>query len=392
MHPALRIGSRVRGLCGGQPWMALSLPSVLARRILYHATVYFQRRRLDQTMLKGICFFVALLAHTLCQGEEMPAPDQTCEQEGRVTLGGMQYWTDHLVCHGWRIQRHVKFGQFRLLKPSNRVAQTGTYESCRQAFDAVCRQRDFPPISSTVLVSVHGLGRTRNSMSPIGNYVAEGGDFGWINFGYASTRSEITSNAQSLRNALDELALLKREQDARLQSTDSSECGIRFHFIAHSLGNIIIRKVLSDMERDAAKQSQVAWQVGRIVMLGPPNQGSAMANLLQKSNAFRWIAGSSGKDLGAEWRKLDTRLITPACEFAIIAGGKGDEKGYNPLLAGDDDLIVRVEETKLSGAADFAVIPSVHTFLMDRDESKEMALRFLQKGFLTTAVERKRLP
>ena len=343
-------------------------------------------------MLNGICFTIPLLVAMFGQVEETPDPNLKREEKGRATLGGTQYWTDHLVCHDWRIQRNVKFGQFRLLKPTNRVAQTGTYENCRQAFDWVRGQPDFPPIPATVLVSVHGLGRTRNSMSAIGKYVSEKGDYGWINFGYASTRTEITDNAQGLRNVLDELASLKREQDAKVESTDESQRGIEFHFIAHSLGNIIIRSVLSERQRNDPGRQRTAWRVGRIVMLAPPNQGSAMANLLKKSNAFRLIAGSSGKDLGAEWDELRDRLIIPKCEFAIIAGGKSDKKGLNPLLTGDDDLIVRVEETKLSGAADFAVIPSVHTYLMDRSESKEMALRFFQMGFLKTADERKRIP
>jgi hypothetical protein len=219
------------------------------------------------------------------------------------------------VCHDWQIQRNVAFGQFRLLKPTNRVAQTGTYEDCRQAFDSVRVQLDFPPIPATVLVSVHGLGRTRNSMSAIGKYVSEKGDFDWINFGYASTRSTITDSARALRNALNELALLKREQDA-VESPAHSQCGIEFHFIAHSLGNIIIRCLLSDIERDDPDRQRLGWRVGRIVMLGSPNQGSALANLMKKSLVFRLLAGSSGKDLGAEWDDLEERLFTPKFEFA----------------------------------------------------------------------------
>lgn len=341
-------------------------------------------------MFSSICRILPLLVAIFCQVEETGDPGLTGEDKGRATLGGMQYWTDHLVCHEWRIQRHVKFGQFRLLKPSNRVAQTGTYETCRQTFDLVRRQPDFPPIPATVLVSVHGLGRTRNSMSAIGKYVSEKGGFGWINFGYASTRAEIAENARALRTALDELASLKREQDAHAESTDDS--GIRFHFLAHSLGNIIIRRMLSDIERDDPNRLRTAWRVGRMVMLGPPNQGSAMANLLKNSHTFRLLAGSSGQDLGAEWDALRDRLITPQVEFAIIAGGRSDDQGYNLLLTGDDDLIVRVEETRLSGAADFAVIPSVHTYLMDRSESKEMALRFFQQGYLKAADERNPIP
>ena len=339
---------------------------------------------------------VALLVVLLGQVEIVP--DSTLKQQPmeRATLGGTQYWTDHLVCHGWRIQRNVKFGQFRLLRPNNRVAANGTYTNCRQAFESVWRQPDFPPIPATVLVTVHGLGRTRNSMSEIGEYVSEQCDFGWVNFGYASTRTEISDQARALRQVLDELALFKHGPNAKSQSEidekDDKQDGLEIHFIGHSLGNIVIRKMLYDVAQDDAGQQLTAWRVGRMVMLGPPNQGSAMANLLKKSHAFRLIAGSSGQALGAEWDEWQDRLVIPEFEFAIIAGGKGDEKGYNPLLAGDDDLIVRVEETRLSGAADFAVVPSVHTYLMDHRESQEMARRFLQEGFLKSAAERKRIP
>lgn len=343
-------------------------------------------------MFNGICYTVFLLVAMFGQVVETSGRILKREKMGRPTLGGMQYWTDHMVCHGWRIQRNVKFGQFRLLKPSNQVSQTGTYENCREAFDSVRRQPEFPPIPTTVLVSVHGLGRTRNSMSAIGKYVSGKGDFGWINFGYASTRDGIANHSRAIQNVLDELALFKTEQDAKAPPTDDKRDGIEFHFIAHSLGNIVIRNMLSDIERKDADQPQAAWRVGRMVMLGPPNHGSAMANLLRKSNAFRLIAGSSGKELGADWDELQKRLVTPKFEFAIVAGGKGDERGYNPLLTGDDDLIVRVQETKLSGAADFAVTPSIHTYLMDRPEPKEMALRFLQMGFLKSADQRTRIP
>ena len=337
-------------------------------------------------------YTVTLLVAILGQVNKAPDPNLKQQPMERATLGGTQYWTDYLVCHGWRIQRNVKFGQFRLLKPTNRVAGTGNYENCRQAFLAACHQPDFPPIPSTVLVSVHGLGRTRNSMSAMGKFVSEKNNYGWINFGYASTRTEISDQARALRHTLDELTSLKQQQDAKSAATVGEQTGIEFHFVAHSLGNIVIRKMLYDVARADGDRQRRAWRVGRMVMLGPPNQGSAMANLLKKSHTFRLIAGSSGQDLGAEWDQLQDRLITPTFEFAIIAGGKGDEKGYNPLLDGDDDLIVRVEETKLSGAADFAVVPAVHTVLMDNAKAQEMVQRFLQTGFLKTAEERNRIP
>lgn len=316
-----------------------------------------------------------------------PAPSEE-ENVGRLTLGGTQFWTDQMVCHGWRIQKNIQFGQHRLLKPTNRVATTGTYEDCRQAFLDVFRQSEFPRIPSTVVVTIHGLGRTRKSMEPIGEYTSEKGDFGWINFGYASTRAEIADNAGALLAALNGLASLRSEQsraNAIAPSGNRDNGPIRFHFVGHSLGNILVRRVLHETHRTDRADN---WRVGRIVMLGPPNQGSAMAHLLNKSRLFKLMAGTSGKDLGVRWNLLQGRLATPACEFAIIAGGKSDKKGYSPLLPGDDDLVVRVEETKLSGAADFAVVPSIHTYLMQRTEVMQMALRFLTTGALRAGGER----
>ncbi len=343
-------------------------------------------------MLNGLRFSTIVLVFMCGQVEETPDPKLHQEQMGRATLGGLQYWTDHFVCHDWRIQHHVKFKQFRLLKPTNRVALEGGYDECRQAFDELRRRPDFPEIPSTIVVCVHGLGRTRNSMSSIGKFVSERGGHGWINFGYASTRSGIADNSRALLHVLNELAALKNEQDAKVASVADQQRGIEFHIIAHSLGNILVRKLLGELEQGHVDQKESPWRLGRVVMLGPPNHGSAMANLLKKSNAFRLIAGSSGQELGAEWDALSERLVTPKSEFAIIAGGKEDGKGFNPLLSGDDDLIVRVNETRLSGAADFAVIPSVHTYLIDRAEAKEMALQFIRFGFLKTAAERNRIP
>lgn len=345
-------------------------------------------------------FLFALFA----QVEAMPAAD--LEEAGRPTLGGTQFWTDQLVYDGWRIQRNVKFGQHRLLSPKDRVAKSGTYADCRQHFTATktaaTNSGSDKPKSKTVLVTLHGLGRTRKAMSSIGQYVAEKGEFDWINFGYASTRTDIASHAKALRHVLQEFVALRvalRASDEvpgrEIEAKPIEQ--IEFLFVAHSLGNIVVRRMLNDIQNESIQPStkpnelptpKPSWRLGRMVMLGPPNQGSAMATLLKKSSVFALLAGTSGKDLGAEWNKLQKSLATPACDFAIIAGGKSNGKGYNPLLSGDDDLVVRVEETKLADAKDFAVIPSIHTYLMDRKETHEMTLRFLQHGSLKASSDR----
>ena len=80
---------------------------------------------------------------------------------------------------------------------------------------------------------------------------------------------------------------------------------------------------------------------------------------------FKEIAGEAGQQLGRDWAELGRKLATPAFEFGIIAGGKGDDRGYNPLLPGDNDGTISVETARLAGARDFAVLPVLHSFVMD---------------------------
>jgi hypothetical protein len=84
--------------------------------------------------------------------------------------------------------------------------------------------------------------------------------------------------------------------------------------------------------------------------------------------------------LARHWPKLAATLAVPPCEFGIIAGGRCAARGHNPLLAGDNDLVVTVEETRLGGARDFAVVPVLHTFLMNDPKVRKLTLRFLKHG------------
>ena len=106
-------------------------------------------------------------------------------------------------------------------------------------------------------------------------------------------------------------------------------------------------------------------------------QGSAIAEAMKDFLPFEWLAGPAGGALAVK----DGGLVPPPpCEFGIVAGGKGDGKGWNPLLEGDDDGVVTVEETRLDGAADFLVVERVHTWLMRAPEVVEAVERFLETG------------
>ena len=155
---------------------------------------------------------------------------------------------------------------------------------------------------------------------------------------------------------------------AALESTDGIES---VSFVTHSLGGIVTRDLLG---RDAPWRKRI--RVHRFVMLAPPNRGSIAADAVRDWMPYRWLMGAVGQEVTtAEIAKVPI----PQCEFGIIAGGKG-KAGYNPLLPGDDDGVVTVENTKLEGARDFLRVQSSHTFIMNHAETRRAVLRFLKSG------------
>jgi pimeloyl-ACP methyl ester carboxylesterase len=211
-------------------------------------------------------------------------------------------------------------------------------------------------------------------MTGIGAFLAQQTDCTWINVSYASTRCSLDEHALALSRVI-----------AGLDGIDEID------FVCHSLGNLVVRRYLGE-----ANAEQPRWQpdprIKRIVMLGPPNQGAAVAgliaDLLRDSLLVAKFAGPSAMQLARDWQDASKLLATPACEFAIIAGGCGDDRGYNPLLSGDDDLVVAVEETRLAGAADFRLVPCRHGKLMDDPSVRTFVQSFLDHGYFTAASER----
>jgi hypothetical protein len=123
-------------------------------------------------------------------------------------------------------------------------------------------------------------------------------------------------------------------------------------------------------------------------MIAPPNQGAQLAKLMENNVLFGMVAGESGKQLAA-FGKIEPRLAIPACQFGIIAGGGGSR---NPLLSGDDDLMVSIEETKLPGARDFTVVDSGHRAIVKNKQVIELTTRFLLQGHFYSESRRQPLP
>lgn len=286
------------------------------------------------------------------------------------TLGGIQLWTDEWLHRGWRIQRHAWTGRYRLLDEANCRRAAGTEAECQAAVAKLQEQGCLPEISSRIVILLHGIARSRRCMSRLASYLRDHSDYTIFNMGYASTRFPLKHHAAALARVVNNIGPEVEE----------------IHFVTHSMGGLVVRHFLADT---AANQTSDP-RIRRLVMIGPPNHGSRMAHLLDYCPAFGWIWGSSGRQM-ARWQEIQSDLATPPLEFGIVAGGTGKPRGRNPLLPGDDDLTVSIEETRLAGAHDFIVLPFIHS-LFSSPQICHAVLHFLDHGHFVSESARQPIP
>lgn len=204
------------------------------------------------------------------------------------------------------------------------------------------------------VVLLHGLGRSPRSMQPIADFLARHG-FVTHNIGYPSTRRTPADLEVLLAEAI-------RRCCANVR---------RVHFVTHSLGGILLRAHLAV---DRPKN------LGRVVLLAPPNRGTEIVDALATSSFFRAVLGPTAAELGTGPDSLPNRIGPPDYEVAIIAA----RQSWNPLgsaiIPGPDDGTVSIESARLEGASDFLIVAGTHTFIMRRPEVMEQVRHFLIEG------------
>lgn len=203
------------------------------------------------------------------------------------------------------------------------------------------------------VILLHGIMRSPGSMDRIRLALEERG-YRVVNFGYPSTRESLGDCADLLHEEVQKIPP-----------------GSKINIVTHSMGGIVVRYYLAGYPKTA---------VGRFVMIAPPNRGSSYARHLKRLPLFRWIFGRAGVDVAKDSRSPLADLPPLRCEFGIIAGGLGNGTGMNPLIPGDDDMTVGVEETKLEGMKDFIQIPGQHSLLLMQQRVIDNVIAFLDTG------------
>jgi len=181
----------------------------------------------------------------------------------------------------------------------------------------------------------------------------------------------ITANIDypSREHEVEELAGIAIEKG--LAACRANEATGRIHFVTHSLGGILVRQYLSANEIP---------ELGRVVMMGPPNQGSAAVDELEDVPGFDWLNGPAGRQLGKGEDSVPLALGPAQFELGVIAGNRTIDPITSSVLENPDDGRVSVEDTKLDGMADFVVVDHSHAFMMRMQRPIELTIEFLQTG------------
>jgi len=145
----------------------------------------------------------------------------------------------------------------------------------------------------------------------------------------------------------------------------------KISFVTHSLGGILVRYYLEKNEIP---------ELHRVVMLGPPNQGSEVVDKLKDVPGFQFINGPAGTQLGTKATDIPRSLGPVGFELGIIAGTRTINLILSAILPDPNDGKVSVENTKVEGMTDFMTLPTSHPFLMKNEEVIAQVVHFLRFG------------
>lgn len=210
------------------------------------------------------------------------------------------------------------------------------------------------------VVLLHGLARTERSMVPLADRLAEAGYLA-VNVGYDSRAARIETLASSA-------------VDAGLRGCREAVGGAalaRVHFVTHSMGGILVRAAFVEDRPD---------ELGRIVMLAPPNRGSEIVDELGDLALFEWINGPAGAQLGTGPEDVPQQLGAVDFPVGVIAGTRSLNPWLSSYLDGPDDGKVSVARARVAGMADFIEVEATHTFIMRNAEALRQTIHFLRHG------------
>ncbi len=237
-------------------------------------------------------------------------------------------------------------------------AQSGAIDSCKTPAKLPPDDTSAPlrADQGECVVLIHGLARSKRSMQRMHARLASLG-YSVANVDYPSRHHAIETLAPDAVN----------RGLAECRSHDATT----IHFVTHSLGGILVRHEFARTKPP---------ELGRVVMLGPPNQGSEVVDALRNVPGFLAFNGPAGQQLGTDADSTPLALGPADFPVGIIAGTRSINPILSQWLPNPDDGKVSVARARLEGMSDFLAMPVAHPFLMSNRQIIEQVVHFLADG------------
>ena len=199
------------------------------------------------------------------------------------------------------------------------------------------------------LILLHGLGRTKNSMSKLEKHFSDKYDV--YNIGYNSLKYPI--------EILVEKYLLETVNELNIKNQ-------KINFVTHSMGGILVRYLFKNYQIN---------NPGRVVMLAPPNKGSELASVFYK------VHGPACAQIMKDRNSFVNNLGDLNFECGIIAGRRNYYFFLGKYFQGKtNDGIVSVNSARIKGQKSFLEVDKGHTLIMYSDDVIKKIENFLEKG------------
>ncbi|HNY32716.1 MAG TPA: alpha/beta hydrolase [Fibrobacteria bacterium] len=211
------------------------------------------------------------------------------------------------------------------------------------------------------VVLLHGLARTSKSMGKMAKVLEDSG-YAVRNLDYPSREHRIDSLGDRAIGGVLELPGMT-EYD-------------KIHFVTHSMGGILVRSYLA---------RHAVANLGRVVMLGPPNHGSEVVDHLRGWWVFRKLNGPAGGELGTDSGSTPAVIRDVPFDLGVIAGDRSINWINSLMIGKANDGKVSVESTMLPWMSDHLVVHATHPFMMRDREVIEKVVEYLRTGRFTAS-------
>jgi len=212
------------------------------------------------------------------------------------------------------------------------------------------------PKNTECFILIHGLARTSRCMNKAASILEKYG-YAIININYPSRKKPINQ-------------IVKENILPIIKNCESNNYK-QIHFLTHSMGGILLRYYLS---------LHSIQNLGKTVMLAPPNQGSEIVDKLGHLSIFSLLNGPAGQELGTHKNNIPKRLGAIHFETGIITGNKTINPLLSMLIPGTNDGKVSINNTKIRGMRDFLVVPYPHPIIMQQTSIIHQTIFFTQNG------------